>query len=238
MSFSKKLTAGLLCLGIMSFSVPFAPISYAESTTASNTIPLIKAENPEEEPDIRERTAAILHPKEEMEISTIPSDHAYIPKDTILMIELTEEISSKRIKTGMPVPLALKDNLIVNDVIVAPAGTEVSGVVTKATKSGFFGRSGKLEFTINSFNTINGVKIPLQYITKKEAGSDGGAVAVAAAVTLVGGFLMKGKNVTFKKGTLFDARVIADTDLDVTLDGLADAMNPNKPHGTVIVIKK
>lgn len=225
-------------MGMLSLSIPLAPMSYAEKTTASNAIPVIKAENEETKPDIRERTAAILHPKEKMEISTIPSDHAYIPKDTILTIELTEELSSKHAKTGMLVPLILKENLIVNDVIVAPAGTEVVGEVTKATKSGFFGRSGKLEFSIKSLTTINGIKIPLQYVTKKEAGSDGGAVAVATALSLVGGFLMKGKNVTFNEGTLFDARVTADTDLQVTLDGLADAMNPNKPHGTVIVIKK
>lgn len=173
-----------------------------------------------------------------MEISTIPANHAYIPKNTILTVELTQDISSKHIKTGMPVPLTLKENLIVNDVVVAPAGTEVYGVVNKATKSGFFGRSGKLEFQINSLNVVNGVKIPLQYTTKKEAGSDGGAVAVALLASTVGGFLMKGKNVTYKAGTLFEARVTADTDLITTLDGLADAMNPAKPHGTVITIKK
>lgn len=235
---TRKMVAGLLCVSVLSLSVPFAPLSFAEKTTASNAIPLVKAENEGAEPDIRARAAAILNPNAEMEISTIPSDHAYIPKDTILTIELTEELSSKHIKKGMPVPLTLKENLIVNDVVVAPAGTEVYGEVTKATKSGFFGRSGKLEFTINSFTTINGVKIPLQYVTKKEAGSDGGAVAVAVALSAVGGFLMKGKNVTYKAGTLFDARVTADTDLQTTLDGLADAMNPQKPHGTVITIKK
>ena len=63
-------------------------------------------------------------------------------------------------------------------------------------------------------------------------------MAFAAVVSVVGGFLMKGKNVTYKEGSLFDARVTADTDLQVTLDGLAEAMSPNKPHGTVIVIKR
>lgn len=238
-SSAKKIVVSLLSLSILSFSVPFTTISFAERTTASNEIPVIKAENKDVvEADIRKKKEAILHPNKKMEITTIPSNHAYIPQDTILTIELMEEISSKHIKAGMPVPLTLKENLIVNDVIVAPAGTEVYGVVTKATKSGFFGRSGKLEFTINSLTAINGVKIPLQYVTKKEAGSDGGAVAVAAVLTVVGGFLMKGKNVSYQAGSLFDARVTADTDLEVTLDGLAEAMNPNKPHGTVIVIKK
>ena len=235
---AKYISAGL-CISILTCSAPFVPLAFAEQTTASNEIPIIKAKNGEDEAaDIKARTAAILHPLKEMEVSTIPSDHAYIPKDTILTVELMQEMSSKKMKKGMPVPLTLKENLIVNDVVVAPAGTEVKGIVTKATKSGFFGRSGKLEFKITSFETINGVKVPLQYVTKKEAGSDGGAVAVATALTVVGGFLMKGKNVTFKEGTLFDARVTADTDLQTTLDGLAAAMDTSNPHGTVIIIKR
>lgn len=235
----KKLIFIAISSTLLSVSAPFMPDVFAEQTTATNDIPIIKTQNsPNESADIRSRTEAILHPKTEMEISTIPSDHAYIPKNTILPIELTEDISSKTIKTGMPVPLQLKENLIVNDVVVAPAGTEVAGIVTKATKSGFFGRSGKLQFQILSLNTINGVKIPLQFITKKEAGSDGGAVAVATTLTIVGGFLMKGKNVTYKAGSIFEARVTADTDLQTTLDGLSDAMNPAKPHGTVIIIKR
>ena len=234
-----RLGISILCVSAFFLSMTIPSISYAERTTANNDIPLIKAEHSEETgPDIKERTQSILHPEQKMEISTIPSDHAYIPENTILTVELVRDISSKHIKTGMPVPLILKENLIVNDIVAAPAGSEVYGVVTKATKSGFFGRSGKLEFQINYLNAVNGVHIPLQYITKKESGSDGGAVAVALLASPVGGFLMKGKNVTYKAGTLFDARVTADTDLETTLDDLAETMNPAKPHGTVITIKK
>lgn len=100
-----------------------------------------------------------------------------------------------------------------------------------------FGRSGKLEFSINSVTAVNGVRIPLQYLIKKEAGSDGGAVAVATAVSLIGGLFMKGKNVSFPAGSVFEARVTSDTDLNVTLEELPEAMNPNKPHGVAIVIQ-
>jgi ribosomal protein L2 len=175
--------------------------------------------------------------KDNETLSRIPSENAYIPADTILNIELTEAISSKKIKKGDPIPLKTLDNIIINDIIVIPAGTPVEGVVTKATKSGLFGRSGKLEFTINSVKTINNVIIPLQYTAMKEAGSDGGAIAVAAVVSIVGGLFMKGKNVEFAAGTHFQAKVTADTDLHVTLKDLPDAMNPNKPHGVSITLK-
>lgn len=175
--------------------------------------------------------------KEQEILRRIPKGNAYIPAETILNIELTENISSKTMKKGNPVPLKTLDHVIINDVIVIPAGIPVEGVVTKAKKSGMFGRSGKLEFTINSVNTINNVRVPLQYSAMKEAGSDGGAVAVAAVVSLVGGLFMKGKNVEFPAGTHFQAKVTADTDLHVTLKELPDAMNPDKPHGISITLK-
>lgn len=172
-----------------------------------------------------------------VEVSAIPEGNAYIPKGTVLQIELTKEISSKKAKVGDAVPLRLVENLIVNDVIVAPAGSEVKGVVTKARKAGGLGRGGKLEFTIVSFKTINGVEIPLQYTKGEHGAGDGGAVAVFAAVSIVGGLFMKGKNVVFNEGLKFDAEVTADTDLKVSLENLQEAMDTSKPHGVSITIQ-
>ena len=172
-----------------------------------------------------------------VEVSTIPDGNAYIPKGTVLQIELTKELSSKKAKVGDAVPLRLVENLIVNDVIVAPAGYEVKGVVTKARKAGGLGRGGKLEFTIVSVKAINGVEIPLQYTKSEHGTSDGGAVAVFAAVSIVGGLFMKGKNVIYNEGLKFDAEVTADTDLKVQLENLKEAMDASKPHGVSITIQ-
>ena len=174
---------------------------------------------------------------EEVRVSTIPEGNAYIPKGTILQVELTKELSSKKAKVGDAVPLRLVENLIVNDVIVVPAGSEVKGVVTKARKAGGLGRGGKLEFTIVSVKTINGVEIPLQYTKGEHGAGDGGAVAVVAFVSIVGGIFMKGKNVVYNEGLKFDAQVTADTDLKVPLENLQETMDMNKPHGVSIHIQ-
>ncbi|MBD3879376.1 MAG: hypothetical protein SR1Q5_06805 [Quinella sp. 1Q5] len=174
---------------------------------------------------------------EEIKVSTIPEGNAYIPKGTILQIELTKELSSKKAKVGDAVPLRLVENLIVNDVIVVPAGSDVKGVVTKARKAGGLGRGGKLEFTIVSVKTINGVEIPLQYTKGEHGAGDGGAVAVVAFVSIVGGIFMKGKNVVYNEGLKFDAQVTADTDLKVPLENLQEAMDMSKPHGVSIHIQ-
>ena len=181
--------------------------------------------------------ADALHDNKTVEVSKIPEGHAYIPKDTVLNMELLMDISSKTAKVGDDVPLAIIDNIIINDVVVIPKGARVNAKVTKATGSGLFGRAGKLEFMIDSVSALNGVKIPLEYTTKREAGSDDGAVAVVAAVSIVGGLFMKGKNVSFPAGSKFAAKVVNDTDLNVKLDNLAEAMDPSKPHGVSITLK-
>ena len=187
--------------------------------------------------DIKRRVDNIINPVK-LEVSSIPAGNAYIPKGTIIDVDLLEELSSKKNHVDDDVKLKTLDNIIINDVIVVQAGALVEGKVTKCTSSGLFGRAGKLEFTINSVRSINGVDIPLQYTDFKEAGSDDGAVAVAAVVTLIGGLFMKGKNVSFPAGTKMSAKVVADTDLNVRLDNLAEMMNPAKPHGVVIQINQ
>lgn len=180
---------------------------------------------------------AAENPPQVMRLAPVKQGNAYIPKGTRLQIELTKELSSKKAKVGDSVPLKLVQNLIINDVVVIPAGSEVRGIVTKARKAGGLGRGGKLEFTVVSVNTINGVEVPLQYTKGEHGAGDGGAVAVVAFVSIVGGIFMKGKNVVYNEGLRFDAEVTANVDLNVPLDGLKDAMDASKPHGVSITIQ-
>ena len=175
---------------------------------------------------------------EVMKIAPVKRGNAYIPEGTTLQIELTKELSSKKAKVGDLVPLRVVENLIINDVIVIPAGTDVKGVVTKARKAGGLGRGGKLEFTIISVNTINGVKVPLQYTKGEHGAGDGSAIIalIPAVGTILGGIFIKGKNVVYNEGLRFDAEVAADVDLNVPLDELKEAMDESRPNGVSIKI--
>lgn len=172
-----------------------------------------------------------------IKVNNIPAGQAYVPANTQLNVEIVDELTSKKAKKGDLVKFKLLDNLILNNVVIIPVGSEVDGKVTDATSSGFFGRAGKLIFSIDKVRTVNGIDIPLEYMGKIEAGSDGGAIAVVAVVSILGGFFMKGKNVNIPAGTKFAAKVANDTDLRTTLKALPEAMNPNKPHGVSITIQ-
>ncbi len=170
-------------------------------------------------------------------VSHVKSGNAYVPKGTLLEVEVTRTFSSRNFNKGDQPPLRLAENLIVNDVIVVPRGTRVKGEVTKARRAGGFGTGGKLEFQIISVKAINGVEIPLTQEIKRKGGRDDGAIAVGAVVSLVGGAFMKGKNSTIPIGTRFSVEVTEDTDLETPLDKLSEVMDVHNPNGVRVNIK-
>ncbi|WP_432748203.1 hypothetical protein [Pectinatus frisingensis] len=187
---------------------------------------------------VTDRVNAILNGTDnKVVVSKIPEGEAYIPKDTKIPMELTQTIDAKHGQTGETIKFNTTQNIIVNGVTVIPTGSLVYGTITKAKGPGMLGRAGTLEFTIDYVQTINGVKVPIAYNSSEHGNSDGGAVAVFAVVSIVGGLFMKGSNVVVKQGTKFEVPVAQDTDLNVPLDKLADAMNPNMPHGVEVTIK-
>ena len=70
----------------------------------------------------------------EMVVSKVLSGHAYVPEGTDIEVEFNQTISSKEVQEGDRISMKLVSNLIINDVIVAPAGTKIVAKITKATK--------------------------------------------------------------------------------------------------------
>lgn len=162
--------------------------------------------------------------------------HIYIPKKTLLNVELVEAANSKTHKKNQQVEFRMTENLIINGVVVIPKGTIGKGYVYEVQKAGGFGRKGVLRIAGHEIKTLNNVSVPLRKGLEGKGKTDGGAVAVAAAVSLVGGLFMKGSNINYPAGTDFQVEVREDVDLGVTQEELADAMNPNVPHGQVLIV--
>lgn len=233
---TSKALLKLLVVGCLSVSCALPLTASAEDTSTPSVTQesVVKTELPSGVNRIQllksgETTATVKTP-------SVAAGHAYIPKDTNINLELIDPISSKKSKEGNTFRLKTIENLLINDVVVIPANQEVLGTITKARKNGMLGRKGRLEFKIDSIKTINGVNVPLTAEVKGKGHSDNGAVAVAAAVSLVGGLFMKGTNIYYEPGQKFVALVSTDTDLNTTVEDLPNAMNPSKPTGQNIVL--
>lgn len=233
---TSKALLKLLVVGCLSVSCALPLTASAEDTSTQSVTQesVVKTELPSGVNRIQllksgETTATV-------KTSSVVAGHAYIPKDTNINLELIDPISSKKSKEGNTFRLKTIENLLINDVVVIPANQEVLGTITKARKNGMLGRKGRLEFKIDSIKTINGVNVPLTAEVKGKGHSDNGAVAVAAAVSLVGGLFMKGTNIYYEPGQKFVAVVSTDTDLNASVEDLSNAMNPSKPTGQNIVL--
>lgn len=233
---TSKALLKLLVVGCLSVSCALPLTASAEDTSTPSVTQesVVKTELPSGVNRIQllksgETTATV-------KTSSVVAGHAYIPKDTNINLELIDPISSKKSKEGNTFRLKTIENLLINDVVVIPANQEVLGTITKARKNGMLGRKGRLEFKIDSIKAINGVNVPLTAEVKGKGHSDNGAVAVAAAVSLVGGLFMKGTNIYYEPGQKFVALVSTDTDLNTTVEDLPNAMNPSKPTGQNIVL--
>lgn len=208
--------------------------------------PFAEEEIPAKEADpskltFKERLA--LQKKEEqaaaqkVTIANVMPGHIYIPKKTMLNVELIEPANSKTHKKNQQVEFKTTENMIINGVVVIPKGTVGMGYVYEVQKAGGFGRKGVLRIAGKEIKTLNNVSVPLRKGLEGKGKTDGGAVAVAVAVSLVGGLFMKGSNINYPAGTDFQVEVRDNVDLGVTPEELKDAMNPNIPHGQEIVIE-
>lgn len=227
------------------------PMAYAAPSSRYVNVdekydPFAEEEMPAKEADpskltFKERLA--LQKKEEqaaaqkVTIANVMPGHIYIPKKTMLNVELIEPASSKTHKKNQQVEFKTTENLIINGVVVIPKGTVGMGYVYEVQKAGGFGRKGVLRIAGKEIKTLNNVSVPLRKGLEGKGKTDGGAVAVAAAVSLVGGLFMKGSNINYPAGTDFQVEVRENVDLGVTPEELKDAMNPDIPHGQEIVIE-
>lgn len=227
------------------------PMAYAAPSSSYVNVdekydPFAEEEMPAKEADpskltFKERLA--LQKKEEqgaaqkVTIANVLPGHIYIPKKTMLNVELIEPANSKTHKKNQQVEFKTTENLIINGVVVIPKGTIGMGYVYEVQKAGGFGRKGVLRIAGKEIKTLNNVSVPLRKGLEGKGKTDGGAVAVAAAVSLVGGLFMKGSNINYPAGTDFQVEVRDNVDLGVTPEELKDAMNPNITHGQEIVIE-
>ncbi len=159
-----------------------------------------------------------------------------LPKDTVFKISLNEDISSKTNQIGDPVTFTVEEDVSVGDVLVLPKGSQGSGVVTKVSRPKSFGRSGALDVSFDQVFSVDDQVIPTvlgpeaKEKLKMEAAAVGASAVGALAlgpIGLVGGFFVKGKEVSLPAGST----LYIETQETVVTKGLQ--LMSGAPAGTV-----
>jgi len=141
---------------------------------------------------------------------TIPTETVILPKDSLLQVEFTEELSSRTAKAGDPIHFVLADNVFVNDVLVLPKGAAGVGEVKKVVQPRSFGRDARIDLEFSHVYAADGsiVKVTLGELSKQKAESVAGAAgaAIGGAIVLgpvgvIGGAFVTGSQVVLAAGS-------------------------------------
>jgi excisionase family DNA binding protein len=155
-------------------------------------------------------------------VSTVAAGNVYIPKGTMIKCETITPVNSGVNNVGDRVSFKTVQSLVINGVVVIPAGTAGEAIVKSVKRAGAWGKGGGIELEAKNTKTINNVEVPLSLDTKKY----GGGQAMVVPWLLIGIFsgFIHGKDQDIPTGTKFTAAIDADVDLGVKPELLADAM--------------
>lgn len=156
------------------------------------------------------------------ENGVVPVQEVVLPKDSVMQIEFTQELSSKMSREGDPVYFKAADNLYVNDVLVLPKGATGVGKVKKVVQPGIFGKDARIDIDFTNIYAVDGtaVSIFVGDLAKQQAESIAGAAGatiggmiILGPIGAVGGAFVKGKSVTIPVGSKTYVQTTADTSI-------------------------
>jgi hypothetical protein len=140
------------------------------------------------------------------------STEVTVPEGTEVFLEFAEPLSSKTNVVGDRFNLRLEDDLVVQGVVVARAGSLAVGEVSHAQRARRLGKGGELNIRIE-YMKVGDSRIRLR-ASKGREGEDKVGATVALTV-LFGplGLLKKGKEIEIPEGQSITAFVDQDTDV-------------------------
>jgi hypothetical protein len=136
-----------------------------------------------------------------------------LPDGTPIHLYLKDDLDSKSSRKGDLIRFQVREDVVVRNVVVIPAGSVAEGHVTAVGHRGMAGHSGRLSFCVDHVAAPDGTKVPVVSAPNLSGGSNG-KVAAAAAVTYgPEALLMRGWNAVIRKGTMLNAYVNGDHDI-------------------------
>lgn len=138
-----------------------------------------------------------------------------IAERTPVKVRLLQTLTSGKAQEGQAVEFEVRDKVLgPNGELLAGVGAKASGKVTLSKKRGMLGKSGKLEFTVDSMQAVDGTQVPLR-ANLENSGKDNQNVVIASALLLsVFAVFVNGQDITVKEGTELLAYVDRDTMVD------------------------
>lgn len=156
-----------------------------------------------------------------------------IPDGTKIRVRLEQNLSSDVAELGQTVDFAVTQEVRVGDAVVVANGARATGSIVVCEQRRRLGRGGKLDFTIERVQLVDGNWLNVRYTPQRNRGKGNGlttgiltaGIAVVFIPAAPLGLLIKGKDATIIKGHTYE--VFADDSTYV-----ATAVAANVPMST------
>ena len=150
-----------------------------------------------------------------MAIQPVSNGNAVLRTGTPIVLKLNEELTTKdkKLKMNQHFQMEVAEDVVVEGVVVIPAGTPAVGEITEVRNKGMWGKSGRFAGQV-LYLTVNGRQIRLNGVFDSKGTAGGiGAVAVSAIVFAPAGFFISGTNAKLAIGTPLKAFIGEDVQL-------------------------
>ena len=148
-----------------------------------------------------------------------------LPDGTEVKLRLLKTISSETARVGDRVDFEVVEDVVVDEVTVIQKEAKARGEVIEARKKKSFGRKGKLNFTIEIVEAVDGQNIRLRSTKSFEGDEQYGKAAVVTILTGPFGWFVKGKNIEVLAGEQYTIYINGDRRINLqTLNEPADPL--------------
>lgn len=148
---------------------------------------------------------------------------------TPVKLRLLQSLTSGKAKQGESVSYEVREDVKgEGGVVLVLTGAKAVGKVTVSKRRGMFGKPGKLEFTVESVQAVDGSPIPIRASVENRGKSNGGTVLATALLLTVFTVFIQGKDTTVKEGT----EVLAYVDRDIIIDPASSTALSASPPAT------
>ena len=93
-----------------------------------------------------------------------------IPEGTKIRVRLEQDLTSATAQEGQSVQLSVIDAIKIGETVAIAQGTNVIGRVILAQEKRRMGRTGKIDFSVDSVMAVDQTNIPLRYTSNKKEG--------------------------------------------------------------------
>ncbi len=146
-------------------------------------------------------------------VAGAPTAQAQMPgqltPETTVKLVLVDRLHSSSSREGDRINFRVDEEIAdAHGQVLIRKGTAAYGSVTKSRKSKGFGRRGLLDFSLDYTTAVDGQRVPLRGSGVKSGKSGSkGALATTMLFSAVGGFFIKGSNVSMEPGAVLMAFV-------------------------------